>query len=487
MKYYLIVGEASGDLHASRLMRSLKKIDEFAEFRFFGGDLMAAEGGTRVKHFKELAYMGFVPVLLHLGTIFSNLKRCKEDIVKWKPDVVILVDYPGFNLKIAKFLKKNTNIPAYYYISPKIWAWKEWRIRSIKRDIAELFSILPFEVPFFEKKHRYPIHYVGNPTDQEVGEFRSGYHQSFTEFCQENNLDTYRPVIALLAGSRLQEIKDNLPAMIEVAERFEDYQMVLAGAPSIDDAYYEKFIKGTPVKLVRNKTYPLLSHATAALVTSGTATLETALFDVPQVVCYETPVPHLIRFGFKHIIKVKFISLVNLIANKEIVPEMLADRFTVDGIANELYQILPGEPGRDKMLSEYQEVRTQLGDKVAPDEAAGIMFDLLVKRREMLLRMARERAEAEAKAAAEAAERARQKAIAEAEAAKKRAEEEALAAQKRAEEEAELARIRAEKARLAAEAKAREAQQRVAQAQYEAQEAQKGERFEEEQEKGEMF
>lgn len=342
-------------------------------------------------------------------------------------------------------------------------------------------------MPFFEKKHRYPIHYVGNPTAQEVGEFRSGYHQSFTEFCQENNLDTYRPVIALLAGSRLQEIKDNLPAMIEVAERFEDYQMVLAGAPSIDDAYYEKFIKGTPVKLVRNKTYPLLSHATAALVTSGTATLETALFDVPQVVCYETPVPHLIRFGFKHIIKVKFISLVNLIANKEIVPEMLADRFSVDGIANELYQILPGEPGRDKMLAEYQEVRTQLGDKVAPDEAAGIMFDLLVKRREMLLRMARERAEAEAKAAAEAAERARQKAIAEAEAAKKRAEEEALAAQKRAEEEAELARIRAEKARLAAEAKAREAQQRAAQAQYEAQEAQKGEHFEEEQEKGEMF
>ena len=487
MKYYLIVGEASGDLHASRLMHSLKKIDEFAEFRFFGGDLMAAEGGTRVKHFKELAYMGFVPVLLHLGTIFSNMKRCKEDIVKWKPDVVILVDYPGFNLKIAKFLKKNTNIPAYYYISPKIWAWKEWRIRSIKRDIAELFSILPFEVLFFEKKHRYPIHYVGNPTAQEVGEFRSGYHQSFTEFCQENNLDTYRPVVALLAGSRLQEIKDNLPAMIEVAERFEDYQMVLAGAPSIDDAYYEKFIKGTPVKLVRNKTYPLLSHATAALVTSGTATLETALFDVPQVVCYETPVPHLIRFGFKHIIKVKFISLVNLIANKEIVPEMLADRFTVDGIANELYQILPGEPGRDKMLAEYQEVRAQLGDKVAPDETASIMFDLLVKRREMLLRLARERAEAEAKAAAEAAERARQKAIAEAEAAKKRAEEEALAAQKRAEEEAELARIRAEKARLAAEAKAREAQQRAAQAQYEAQEAQKGERFEEEQEKGEMF
>ena len=285
MKYYLIVGEASGDLHASRLMHSLKNIDEFAEFRFFGGDLMAAEGGTRVKHYKELAYMGFVPVLLHLRTIFANMKKCKEDIVKWRPDVVILVDYPGFNLNIAKFLKKKTNIPAYYYISPKIWAWKEWRIRSIKRDIAELFSILPFEVPFFEKKHRYPIHYVGNPTAEEVNGFRASYQQTTLEFCEENNLDKHRPIIALLAGSRLQEIKDNLPAMIEVAERFEDYQMVLAGAPSIEDAYYEKFLKGTPVKMVRNKTYPLLTHATAALVTSGTATLETALFEVPQVVC----------------------------------------------------------------------------------------------------------------------------------------------------------------------------------------------------------
>ena len=208
MKYYLIVGEASGDLHASRLMRSLKKVDELAEFRFFGGDLMAAEGGTRVKHYKELAYMGFVPVLLHLRTIFANMKKCKQDIVEWKPDVVILVDYPGFNLNIAKFLKKNTLTPVYYYISPKIWAWKEWRIRSIKRDIAELFSILPFEVDFFEKKHKYPIHYVGNPTAQEVNEFRADYHQTYAEFCVENNLDTRKPIIALLAGSRLQEIKD---------------------------------------------------------------------------------------------------------------------------------------------------------------------------------------------------------------------------------------------------------------------------------------
>ena len=470
MKYYLIVGEASGDLHASRLMHSLKNIDEFAEFRFFGGDLMAAEGGTRVKHYKELAYMGFVPVLLHLRTIFANMKKCKEDIVKWRPDVVILVDYPGFNLNIAKFLKKKTNIPAYYYISPKIWASKEWRIRSIKRDIAELFSILPFEVPFFEKKHRYPIHYVGNPTAEEVNGFRASYQQTTLEFCEENNLDKHRPIIALLAGSRLQEIKDNLPAMIEVAERFEDYQMVLAGAPSIEDAYYEKFLKGTPVKMVRNKTYPLLTHATAALVTSGTATLETALFEVPQVVCYETPLPRLVRFAFKHVMSCKYISLVNLIADKEVVQEMFADRFKVDAIADQLYQILPGKEGRERMLAEYREVRERLGNQVAPDEAAAIMYDLLVKRREMLLKLARERAEAEAKAAAEAAERARLKALSEAEAAKKKAEleaetarikaeQEAEISRRRAEQEAEMARRRAEEARRLAEEEAERARQ----------------------------
>lgn len=425
MKYYLIVGEASGDLHASRLMRSLKKVDEFAEFRFFGGDLMAAEGGTRVKHYKELAYMGFVPVLLHLGTIFSNMKMCKDDIVKWKPDVVILVDYPGFNLNIAKFLKKKTNIPAYYYISPKIWAWKEWRIRSIRRDIAEMFSILPFEVPFYEKKHHYPIHYVGNPTAQEVNEFRAGYQQPFEEFCTENQLDIHRPILALLAGSRLQEIKDNLPAMIEVAERFEDFQMVLAGAPSIEDKYYEQFVKGTPVKMVRNKTYQLLSHSTAALVTSGTATLETALFNVPQVVCYETPLPRLVRFAFDHIMSCKYISLVNLIADKEVVQEMFADRFKVDAIADQLYQLLPGKEGRERMLAEYQVVRERLGNQMAPDEAATIMHGLLVKRRERLLRLAKERAEVEA-----AAEAARKKA----EEAKRLAEEEAKRAKQAAEQ-----------------------------------------------------
>ena len=232
MKYYLIVGEASGDLHASHLMKALLKEDPKAEFRFFGGDMMSAVGGTRVKHYRELAYMGFVPVLLHLRTILGNMKMCKRDIVEWRPDAVILVDYPGFNLKIAKFVHEHTKIPVYYYISPKIWAWKEYRIKEIKRNVDELFSILPFEVPFFEQKHHYPIHYVGNPTAEEVRQFRESYTESADEFRHRHNLSS-RPIIALLAGSRRQEIKDNLPAMIDAASRFADHQMVLACAPGI--------------------------------------------------------------------------------------------------------------------------------------------------------------------------------------------------------------------------------------------------------------
>ena len=393
MKYYLIVGEASGDLHASRLMMSLQREDEEAQFRFFGGDHMAAVGGERVRHYKELAYMGFIPVLLHLPAILKNMKVCKEDIVRWQPDVVILVDYPGFNLNIAKFLKKNTKIPVYYYISPKIWAWKEWRIKRIRRDVTKLFSILPFEVDFFEKKHHYPIRYVGNPTVEEVTQFQQQYLDSFESFVQQQNLEkasiskdsvlsvplTHQPVIALLAGSRKQEIKDNLPAMIEAARHFEDYQLVLAGAPSIEDSYYEKFLKGTRVRIVKNQTYALLSHATVALVTSGTATLETALFNVPQVVCYETPLPLLARFAFNHIVKVKFISLVNLIADREVVQELLADRFKVMNIANELYRLLPGKDAREEMLRGYAEVRRRLGTSIAPDEAAKLMVAFLSK------------------------------------------------------------------------------------------------------------
>ena len=380
MKYYLIVGEASGDLHASRLMQSLMQYDPEAEFRFFGGDLMAKVGGTRVKHYRELAYMGFVPVLLHLPTIFKNMKMCKEDIMRWKPDAVILVDYPGFNLSIAKFVKKNTSIPVYYYISPKIWAWKEWRIKAIKRDIKEIFSILPFEVAFYEKKHHYKIHYVGNPTAEEVDNFLHVYSESKDEFCQRNGLSS-KPIIAILAGSRKQEIKDNLPSMLEAARHFEDYQMVVAAAPSITESYYKRFLENSDAKMVKTQTYELLAHATVALVTSGTATLETALINVPQVVCYETPVPKLIRFAFKHIIKVRFISLVNLIADKEIVQELLADRFSIRNIANELYRILPGQPSRERMLADYQLVRKRLGNEVAPDNAARIMVEKLTNRR----------------------------------------------------------------------------------------------------------
>jgi len=377
MRYYLIVGEASGDLHASHLMRSLQAVDSAAEFRFFGGDLMTAVGGTRVKHFKELAYMGFIPVLLHLRTIFRNMAFCKKDIVEWAPDVVILVDYPGFNLNIAKFLKSKTRIPVYYYISPKIWAWKEYRIKNIKRDVDELFSILPFEVDFFEKRHHYPIHYVGNPTADEVRSFLSTYNEGFEQFCKANALQADKPILALLAGSRRQEIKDNLPAMMQVAARFPQYQAVLAGAPSIADEYYEGFIRGSQVRLVKNQTYQLLAHSTAALVTSGTATLETALFNVPQVVCYKTPVPRLIRFAFNHIIKVEYISLVNLIMNKEVVSELFADRFTIDNIAHCLQTLLPGGEARQEMLNNYALLQKVLGDDVAPDNAAKLMYGML--------------------------------------------------------------------------------------------------------------
>ena len=377
MKYYLIVGEASGDLHASRLMLSLKKEDPHAEFRFFGGDLMSAVGGTRVRHYRELAYMGFVPVLLHLRTILGNMKMCKRDIVEWSPDVVILVDYPGFNLGIAKYVRAHTRIPVYYYISPKIWAWKEWRIKSIRRDVSEMFSILPFEVDFYEDKHHYPIHYVGNPTAEEVAEFKESHGETFEEFCRDNALDT-RPIIALLAGSRRQEVKDNLPAMIEAASAGADrYQLVLAKAPSLDDDYYAPFLEGKDVRAVGGKTYDLLAHSTAALVTSGTATLETALFGVPQTVCYKTPVPRLIRFAFNHVIKVPFISLVNLIAGREVVSELFAERFTVSQIREDLRSVLPGGSRREAMLDGYAAVAERLGHTSAPDNAAREMVKLL--------------------------------------------------------------------------------------------------------------
>ena len=379
MKYYLIVGEASGDLHASHLMAALRREDPQAEFRFFGGDLMAAAGGCApVKHYRDLAYMGFVPVLLHLRTIFANMDFCKHDIVEWRPDALILVDYPGFNLSIAKYIHARTRIPVYYYIAPKIWAWKEYRIKNIKRDVDELFSILPFEVDFFEGKHQYPIHYVGNPTLDEVVAFRASYKETRQDFFERNGLQA-KPVIALLAGSRKQEIKDNLPDMIRAASSFGGYQLVLAGAPGIDADYYRAYIGDADVKVIFGQTYELLSHADAALVTSGTATLETALFRVPQVVCYHTPIGRVIAFLKRHILKVKYISLVNLIAGREVVRELVADTMTVAQIKTELGRILHDESWRREMLAVYDEVCKRLGEPGAPAKAARLIRSLLAK------------------------------------------------------------------------------------------------------------
>ena len=374
MKYYLIVGEASGDLHASNLMKALQAKDPKAEFRFFGGDLMAAAGGSQVKHYKDMAYMGFIPVLLHLRTIFRNMDLCKKDIVQWNPNVLILVDYPGFNLKIAEYIKAHTNIPIFYYISPKIWAWKEYRIKNIKRDVDELFSILPFEVDFF-KKHNYPIQYVGNPCVDAVHCFKQGYTESFEEFTLRNGLDK-KPIIALLAGSRKQEIKDNLQRMIQASRNYTEYQFVIAGAPGISPEFYQAYM-GADTKIIFGQTYSLLSHATAALVTSGTATLETALFRVPQVVCYYTAAGKLVSFLRRHILKVKYISLVNLIAGREVVAELVADGMTAENVKQQLEAILPGQMAREQMLQNYDALIKILGQEGASERAAGKIVELL--------------------------------------------------------------------------------------------------------------
>ena len=378
MKYFLIAGEASGDLHASNLMAALKEKDPEADFRFFGGDLMQAVGGTLVKHYKEMAFMGFIPVLLNLRTILNNMKTCQEDIRKYQPDVVILIDYPGFNLKIAKFVKTVLHLPVYYYISPKIWAWKEHRIRNIKRDVDELFSILPFEVEFFEGKHNYPIHYVGNPTVDEVTAYQKAHPKNPEAFLADNNLKD-KPVIALLAGSRKQEIKDNLPDMLKAASAFPDYQLVLAGAPGIAPEYYKQYVGQAKVKIIFDQTYRLLQHAEAALVTSGTATLETALFRVPQVVCYYTPIGKVVSFLRRHILKVKFISLVNLIANREVVKELVADTMTVENMQGELKKLIEDQEYKNRMLAEYEYMADRLGPAGAPQHAARKMLELLKK------------------------------------------------------------------------------------------------------------
>ena len=379
MKYYLIAGEASGDLHASNLMRALKVCDAEAEFRFFGGDLMQAVDGTLVKHYRDLAYMGFIQVALHAGTIMRGMKQCKEDIVAWHPDVVILVDYPGFNLKIAKYVKTHTQIPVYYYISPKIWAWKEYRIKDIRRYVDELFSILPFEVPFFAG-HDYPIHYVGNPCVDAVAEFKAGYTETREEFCVRHGLNPQLPVVAILAGSRKQEIRDNLPIMLAATKRFKGFQWVIAGAPGIEEEMYRGFgIQG--VKVVFAETYPLLTHSYAAMVTSGTATLETALFRVPQVVCYYMKFGKVVSWLRKLVLKVEHISLVNLVADFTVVRELVADGMNERELKEELDQLLLDDFYRSRMLKEYDEmVLRPLGEAGASEHAAEKMVQLLRKK-----------------------------------------------------------------------------------------------------------
>ncbi len=392
MKYYIIAGEASGDLHASNLMRSLKAKDPEAEFRFFGGDLMKAVGGTLVKHYRELAYMGFVQVVLHARTILRNMRRCKEDIVAWAPDVVILVDYPGFNLSIAKYVKTHTQIPVYYYISPKIWAWKEYRIKDIRRYVDEMFSILPFEVPFYAG-HDYPIHYVGNPCVDAVADFKAQYTETREEFCARHGLNPELPIVALLAGSRKQEIKNNLPIMLSATkhfmpgkvyrrERIKGFQWVIAGAPGIDKAMYgEVFAKSEAtrgVTVVYGETYALLSHSYAAMVTSGTATLETALFRVPQVVCYYIMCGKVVSWLRRLVLKVKYISLVNLVADFPLVHELVADEMRERELTEELNQLLLDDFYRNRMFSEYDKmVIAPLGEPGASEHAADKMVELL--------------------------------------------------------------------------------------------------------------
>lgn len=380
MKYYLLVGEASGDLHASNLMKAIKAADNAAEFRFFGGDLMSAVGGERVRHYRDTAFMGFVPVLLHLRSIFSNMSFCKKDIVAWNPDALILVDYPGFNLSIAEYIHKNTDIPVYYYISPKIWAWKEHRIKNIKRDVDELFSILPFEIEFFEKKHDYKINYVGNPCVDAVDAFLRGNPEERASFLRRNAIPD-KPVVALLAGSRKQEITANLPVMLQAMKDFPGYQPVIAGAPGIDRDFYKPCLEDGAC-IVFGETYNILNNAHAALVTSGTATLETGIFRVPQVVCYATPMARLYSWLKKRFLKVRFVSLVNLVAGKEVVRELVAADMRLENVKAELAKILPlDSEERKTMLNEYDRMLEILGEAGASERAAGMMVKLLKERK----------------------------------------------------------------------------------------------------------
>ena len=371
MKYYIIAGEASGDLHGSNLMKAIVKEDPKAIFRFWGGDLMQAQGGTLVKHYRELAFMGFLEVILNIRTIFKNLALCKKDISNFKPDTIIFIDYPGFNMRIAKWAKslgKDTQ----YYISPQIWAWKENRIKAIKRDVNSMYVILPFEKPFYENKHHFPVHFVGHPL---IDAIKQQNYLNQSEFKSKYKLDE-RPIIALLPGSRKQEIKKMLKVMLEVSSRFKNYQFIVAGAPSQPESFYKQTIKNNKVHFINNDTYNLLNNANAALVTSGTATLETALFKVPQVVCYKGS---WISYEIgKRIINLKFISLVNLIMDKEVVKELIQNKFNSNSVTNALKAILDPDK-RVKILKNYDVLEKSLGGVGASENAAKLIVSHIEK------------------------------------------------------------------------------------------------------------
>ncbi len=373
MKYYIIAGEASGDLHGANLMKALYKEDPGAEIRFWGGDLMAAAGGKLVKHYRELAFMGFAEVLFNLRTILGNIRFCKADILQFQPDAIILIDYPGFNMRIAKWAK-GLGIPTHYYISPQIWAWKENRIKAIRRDVDSMYVILPFEKDFYEEKHKFPVDFVGHPL---IDAIHGRTETDLDEFLSENKLDK-KPIIALLPGSRKQEIAKMLSLMLSVTGDFKDYQFVIAGAPGQEPAFYEQFLGNSNVHLIHNRTYDLLSHSHAALVTSGTATLETALFKVPEVVCYKG---NWISYQIaKRIITLKYISLVNLIMDEEVVKELIQDELNTKNLKAELAKILSG-PHRDHLLSRYNVLEQKLGGTGASQKTASLIVENLKKKR----------------------------------------------------------------------------------------------------------
>ena len=367
MKYYIIAGEASGDLHASNLMKAIVQEDEHAEFRFWGGDLMQNVSDTLVKHYKELSFMGFTEVIMNLRTILNNIKFCKQDILQYQPDVLILVDYPGFNMRIAEFAKQK-NISVHYYISPQIWAWKENRIKKIKRNVDQMYVILPFEKDFYEKKHDFPVHFVGHPLLDAIADRKK---VNVEKFCSENNLNE-KPIIALLPGSRKQEITKMLSIMLKMVDKFPEYQFVIAGAPGQDLKFYRQFILNDNVAIVENRTYDLLSVSNAALVTSGTATLETALFKVPEVVCYKgSSISY--QIGKRLVKNIKYISLVNLILDREVVTELIQDDFNEKNLEDELFKILDHKK-REKMLDDYYELEQKLGGTGASDNTAKLII-----------------------------------------------------------------------------------------------------------------